>query len=97
VLLEPVMKVEIVTPDDCTGAFIGDLNLRRGRIEGHDRRGNASVIIAMVPLMNMFGYPNNLRSMSGGRAIFTMRFDCYAGRAASARRSAVQVGDRDRG
>ena len=78
VLLEPVMRVEVVTPEDCTGSVIGDLNLRRGQIQGQDMRGNASVINAMVPLMNMFGYVNNLRSMSQGRATFTMQFDHYA-------------------
>ena len=78
VLLEPIMKVEVVTPEDCTGSIIGDLNLRRGQIQGQDMRGNANVINAMVPLMNMFGYVNNLRSMSQGRATFTMQFDHYA-------------------
>jgi elongation factor G len=78
VLLEPVMKVEVVTPEDCTGSVIGDLNLRRGQIQGQDMRGNANVINAMVPLMNMFGYVINLRSMSQGRATFTMQFDHYA-------------------
>jgi elongation factor G len=78
VLLEPIMKVEVVTPEDCTGSILGDLNLRRGQIRGQDMRGNANVISAMVPLMNMFGYVNNLRSMSRGRATFTMQFDHYA-------------------
>jgi elongation factor G len=78
VLLEPIMKVEVVTPEDYTGSVIGDLNLRRGHIQSHDMRGNAHVINAMVPLMNMFGYVNNLRSMSRGRATFTMQFDHYA-------------------
>jgi elongation factor G len=78
VLLEPITKVEVVTPEDCTGSVIGDLNLRRGHILGQDMRGNANVINAMVPLMNMFGYVNNLRSMSQGRATFTMQFDHYA-------------------
>ena len=78
VLLEPIMKVEVVTPEDYTGSVIGDLNLRRGQIQGQDMRGNANVINAMVPLMNMFGYVNNLRSMSQGRATFTMQFDHYA-------------------
>ncbi|MGA7024771.1 MAG: elongation factor G, partial [Pseudolabrys sp.] len=68
VLLEPIMKVEVVTPEDYTGSVIGDLNSRRGQIQGQDMRGNANVINAMVPLMNMFGYVNNLRSMSQGRA-----------------------------
>jgi elongation factor G len=78
VLLEPVMKVEVVTPEDCTGSVIGDLNSRRGRILGQGMRGNANVVNAMVPLMNMFGYVNKLRSMSRGRATFTMQFDHYA-------------------
>jgi elongation factor G len=78
VLLEPIMKVEVVTPEDYTGAVIGDLNSRRGHIQGQDMRGNANVVNAMVPLANMFGYVNNLRSMSQGRATFTMQFDHYA-------------------
>jgi elongation factor G len=77
VLLEPIMKVEVVTPEDYTGSVIGDLNSRRGQIQGQDMRGNANVINAMVPLMNMFGYVNNLRSFSQGRATFTMQFDHY--------------------
>jgi translation elongation factor EF-G len=67
VLLEPIMKVEVVTPEDCNGLVIGDLNSRRGQILGQDRRGNANAVNAMVPLMGMFGYVNNLRSMSQGR------------------------------
>src|SRR5918998_3772070 len=78
VLLEPIMKVEVVTPEDYTGSVIGDLNSRRGQIQGQDMRGNANVINAMVPLMNMFGYVNNLRSMTQGRANYTMQFDHYA-------------------
>jgi elongation factor G len=78
VLLEPIMKVEVVTPEDYTGSVIGDLNSRRGQIQGQDMRGNANVINAMVPLANMFSYVNNLRSMSQGRATFTMQFDHYA-------------------
>jgi elongation factor G len=77
VLLEPIMKVECVTPEDYTGSIIGDLNSRRGQIQGQDMRGNANVINAMVPLANMFGYVNTLRSMSQGRATFTMQFDHY--------------------
>jgi len=77
VLLEPIMKVEVVTPEDYTGSVIGDLNSRRGQIQGQDMRGNANVINAMVPLANMFGYVNTLRSMSQGRATFTMQFDHY--------------------
>ncbi|MGA8495868.1 MAG: elongation factor G [Xanthobacteraceae bacterium] len=78
VLLEPIMKVEVVTPEDYTGSVIGDLNSRRGQILGQDMRGNANVVNAMVPLANMFSYVNNLRSMSQGRATFTMQFDHYA-------------------
>ena len=77
VLLEPIMKVEVVTPEDYTGSVIGDLNSRRGQIQGQDVRGNANVINAMVPLANMFGYVNTLRSFSQGRATFTMQFDHY--------------------
>ena len=77
VLLEPVMKVEVVTPEDYTGSVIGDLNSRRGQIQGQDMRGNAVVINAMVPLANMFGYVNTLRGMSQGRANYTMQFDHY--------------------
>jgi elongation factor G len=77
-LLEPIMKVEVVTPEDYLGGIIGDLTSRRGQVRGQETRGNASVISAMVPLANMFGYVNNLRSMSQGRAQFTMQFDHYA-------------------
>ncbi len=77
-LLEPIMKVEVVTPEDYMGDIIGDLNSRRGQVEGMDTRGNARVIEASVPLANMFGYVNNLRSMSQGRAQYTMLFDRYA-------------------
>jgi elongation factor G len=77
VLLEPIMKVEVVTPEEYTGSVIGDLNSRRGHIQGQDMRGNANIINAMVPLANMFGYVNQLRSMSQGRATFTMQFDHY--------------------
>src|SRR3984957_4570090 len=78
VLLEPIWKVEVVTPEDYTGSVIGDLNSRRGQIQGQDMRGNANVINAMVPLMNMFGYVKDLRSTSRGRATFTVQFDHYA-------------------
>ncbi|MBO0753556.1 MAG: elongation factor G, partial [Bradyrhizobiaceae bacterium] len=78
VLLEPVMKVEVVTPEHYTGAVIGDLNARRGQIQGQDVRGNATIVSAMVPLANMFGYINTLRSMTQGRASYTMQFDHYA-------------------
>ena len=71
------MKVEVVTPEDYTGSVIGDLNSRRGQIQGQDMRGNAVVINAMVPLANMFGYVNTLRSMTQGRATYTMQFDHY--------------------
>ena len=77
-LLEPMMKVEVVTPEDYVGGIIGDLTSRRGQVRGQESRGNAAVISAMVPLANMFGYVNNLRSMSQGRAQFTMQFDHYA-------------------
>jgi len=78
VLLEPMMRVEVVTPDEYMGDIIGDLNSRRGQISGMDQRGNARVINAMVPLANMFGYVNTLRSMSQGRAQYTMHFDHYS-------------------
>ncbi len=77
VLLEPVMKVEVVTPEEYTGSVIGDLNSARSD-PGQDMRGNANVVSAMVPLANMFGYVNNLRSFSQGRASYTMQFDHYA-------------------
>ncbi|HMQ42611.1 MAG TPA: elongation factor G [Paracoccus sp. (in: a-proteobacteria)] len=76
-LLEPIMRVEVVTPEEYTGSIIGDLTSRRGMVRGQDSRGNANVIDAFVPLANMFGYINNLRSMSSGRAVFTMQFDHY--------------------
>jgi len=76
-LLEPIMKVEVVTPEEYTGSIIGDLTSRRGMVQGQDARGNANVINCMVPLANMFGYINTLRSMSSGRAVFTMQFDHY--------------------
>ncbi|WP_438957352.1 elongation factor G [Cognatiyoonia sp.] len=76
-LLEPIMKVEVITPEEYTGGIIGDLTSRRGQVSGQDTRGNAIAIDAMVPLANMFGYINTLRSMSSGRAQFTMQFDHY--------------------
>ncbi|HBN31973.1 MAG TPA: elongation factor G [Rhodobacteraceae bacterium] len=76
-LLEPIMKVEVVTPEDYTGGIIGDLTSRRGMISGQDTRGNAIAIEANVPLANMFGYINTLRSMSSGRANFSMQFSHY--------------------
>jgi elongation factor G len=77
-MLEPMMRVEVVTPEDYMGDIIGDLNSRRGQINGMEQRGNAHVINAMVPLANMFGYVNTLRSMSQGRAQYTMQFDHYS-------------------
>ncbi|WP_339705935.1 elongation factor G [uncultured Sphingosinicella sp.] len=76
-LLEPVMKVEVVTPEEFMGDVIGDLNSRRGQIQGTDSRGNAQVVEAIVPLANMFGYVNQLRSFSQGRAQYTMQFSHY--------------------
>ncbi|MDC1383737.1 elongation factor G [Candidatus Puniceispirillum sp.] len=76
-LLEPVMKVEVITPEEYMGDIIGDLNSRRGNVGGMESRANAKVIDAMVPLANMFGYINNLRSMSQGRAQYSMQFDHY--------------------
>ena len=78
VLLEPIMKVEVVTPEEYMGDIIGDLKSRRGLVNGMDQRGNARVVDAHVPLANMFGYVNTLRSLSQGRAQFTMLFDHYA-------------------
>ncbi|MEI6453465.1 MAG: elongation factor G, partial [Actinomycetes bacterium] len=77
VLLEPVMAVEVVTPDDYMGDVIGDLSSRRGRVEGMDQRGNAQVIRAQVPLADMFGYATDLRSRTQGRATYTMQFHSY--------------------
>jgi elongation factor G len=76
-LLEPMMKVEVVTPQDYMGDVVGDLNSRRGQMQGMDARGNAQVIAAMVPLASMFGYVSTLRSMTQGRADFSMAFDHY--------------------
>jgi elongation factor G len=76
-LLEPIMRVEIVTPEDYMGDVIGDLNSRRGQVNGTESRSNITVITGMVPLANMFGYVNNLRSMSQGRAQYSMFFDHY--------------------
>src|SRR5881296_2265430 len=77
VLLEPIMAVEVVTPDDYMGDVIGDLNSRRGQVQGMDQRGNAQAIRAHVPLSEMFGYVNDLRSRTQGRATYTMQFDSY--------------------
>ena len=76
-LLEPIMKVEVVSPEDYLGDVIGDMNSRRGQIQGTDTRGNAQVVEAMVPLANMFGYVNQLRSFTQGRAQYTMQFSHY--------------------
>ncbi|MGB0507850.1 MAG: elongation factor G [Pikeienuella sp.] len=76
-LLEPIMKVEVVTPEEFTGSVIGDLTSRRGQVQGQEVRGNANVVNAFVPLANMFKYVDSLRSMSQGRAQFTMQFDHY--------------------
>jgi elongation factor G len=77
VLLEPIMAVEVVTPDDYMGDVIGDLNSRRGRMEGMEQRGNSQVIRVQVPLAEMFGYATDLRSRTQGRATFTMQFSAY--------------------
>ena len=77
-LLEPIMDVEVVTPGDFLGGVIGDLNSRRGQIRSQEMRGNAPVVRAFVPLANMFGYVSQLRSMSQGRASYTMQFAHYA-------------------
>ena len=76
-LLEPMMRVEVVTPEDYMGDVMGDLSARRGHITGMEQRGNAQVVNAMVPLATMFGYVNNLRSMTQGRATYSMHFDHY--------------------
>jgi len=77
VILEPIMKVEVITPEDYMGDIIGDLNSRRGQVSGMETRANAQVINANVPLASMFGYVNELRSMSQGRAQFSMVFSHY--------------------
>ena len=77
ILLEPIMAVEVVTPEDYMGDVIGDLNSRRGHVEGMEQRGNAQTIAAKVPLANMFGYVGDLRSRTQGRATYTMQFDSY--------------------
>ena len=76
-LLEPMMQVEVVTPEDYVGDVIGDLNSRRGQVQGMEPQGNATLVKANVPLATMFGYVNNLRSMTQGRAVYTMQFDKY--------------------
>src|SRR6202043_1018398 len=77
VLLEPIMSVEVVTPEDYMGDVIGDLSARRGRVEGMDQRGSSQVIRAQVPLSDMFGYATDLRSRTQGRATYTMQFSSY--------------------
>jgi elongation factor G len=77
ILLEPIFKVEVVTPEDFLGDVIGDLSRRRGRIEGQDRRGNALAVTGLVPLSEMFGYATDVRSMTQGRATYTMQFEKY--------------------
>jgi elongation factor G len=78
ILLEPIMKVEVITPDENMGDVMGDLNKRRGQLEGMDTRGNAQVIKAKVPLSEMFGYVTTLRTITSGRATSTMEFSHYA-------------------
>ena len=77
VLLEPVMAVEVVTPEDYMGDVIGDLSSRRGKVEGMEQRGTSHVVRAQVPLADMFGYATDLRSRTQGRATYTMQFDAY--------------------
>jgi elongation factor G len=77
ILLEPIMSVEVVTPDAYMGEVIGDLNSRRGHMEGMEQRGNSQVIRAQVPLSDMFGYATDLRSRTQGRATYTMQFNSY--------------------
>src|SRR5690606_23214514 len=77
VLLEPIMEVEVVTPEEFTGDVVGDLNSRRGRVMGMEPRGNAQVVKAHVPLATMFGYATDLRSATQGRASYTMQFSHY--------------------
>ena len=77
VLLEPIMSVEVVTPEDYMGDVIGDLNSRRGRVGGMEQRGNSHVISSQVPLSEMFGYATDLRSRTQGRATYTMQFNSY--------------------
>src|SRR5690606_30953885 len=77
VLLEPIMRVEVTTPEEFMGDVMGDLNSRRGRIEGMERRGNTQVVRALVPLASMFGYATDLRSATQGRAVYTMLFSHY--------------------
>jgi elongation factor G len=90
VLLEPIMFVEVVTPEDYMGDVIGDLNSRRGHVQGMDQRGNAQAIRAQVPLSEMFGYVNDLRSRTQGRATYTMQFDSYQQTPASVQEEIVK-------
>jgi len=90
VLLEPIMFVEVVTPDDYMGDVIGDLNSRRGQVQGMEQRGNAQAIRAHVPLSEMFGYVNDLRSRTQGRASYTMQFDSYQQTPASVQEEIVK-------
>ena len=76
-LLEPVMAVEVVTPDDHLGDVVGDINSRRGQVQGTEQRGHNQVVFALVPLSEMFGYSTDLRSRTQGRATYTMQFDSY--------------------
>ena len=76
-LLEPIMAVEVTTPDDYLGGVVGDLNSRRGQVQGTEQRGNIQVVNATVPLSEMFGYVGDLRTMSSGRANYSMQFDSY--------------------
>jgi elongation factor G len=76
-LLEPIMAVEVVTPEDYMGDVFGDLNARRGKVEGSEQRGNSMIIKAQVPLSDMFGYANDLRSRTQGRAGYSMQFHSY--------------------
>jgi elongation factor G len=77
VLLEPIMAIEVVTPEEFIGTVIGDLSSRRGRVEGQEPRGNAVAVKGSVPLASMFGYATDLRSSTQGRATYTMQFDRY--------------------
>ena len=77
IILEPIMEVEVVVPSDFLGSVVGDLSSRRGKIGGMTQRGDAQVVAADVPLFEMFGYSTTLRSMSQGRAVYTMQFDHY--------------------
>lgn len=88
-LLEPIMAVEVVTPDDYLGGVVGDLNSRRGQVQGTEQRGNNQVVNALVPLSEMFGYVGDLRTMSSGRANYTMQFDSYQQMPASVQEEVV--------